>query len=117
MYLNLEENTPSQEIESLCVNCKENGVTKFMFSKIPFFKEIILGAFECTHCGFKNSEVQFGGKIGEFGLAYTLKVISDTHISRTIVKSEFATIKIPEIDLEIPAVTQKGSINTIEGVF
>ena len=30
-------------------------------------------------------------------------------------KSEYATIRIPEIDLEIPPQTQKGSINTIEG--
>jgi zinc finger protein len=57
MFLNLEENTPSQEMESLCVSCEKNGKTKFMFSRIPFFKEIILSAFDCEHCGFKNSEV------------------------------------------------------------
>ena len=32
-----------------------------------------------------------------------------------MVKSEFATIKIPELDLEIPPMTQKGSIKTVEG--
>ena len=30
-------------------------------------------------------------------------------------KSEFATIRIPELDLEIPPITQKGSVKTIEG--
>ena len=30
-------------------------------------------------------------------------------------KSEFATIRIPEIDFEIPPQTQKGSIKTVEG--
>jgi len=97
------------------MNCGDSGLTKFLFSKIPFFKEIILAAFECEHCGFKNSEVQFGGKIAEFGQTYKLNLVSDSHMSRNIVKSEFATIKIPALDLEIPPQTQKGSINTLEG--
>jgi C4-type Zn-finger protein len=33
------------------------------------------------------------------------------------VKSEFATIRVPEAGLEIPPETQKGSIKTIEGYF
>jgi len=36
-------------------------------------------------------------------------------MNRNVVKSEHATIKIPELDLEIPAITQKGVINTVEG--
>ena len=32
-------------------------------------------------------------------------------------KSENATIRIPELDLEIPPETQKGTINTVEGLF
>jgi zinc finger protein len=46
---------------------------------------------------------------------YELKVISAIHMNRNVVKSEYATIRIPELDLEIPPVTQKGTINTIEG--
>jgi zinc finger protein len=36
-------------------------------------------------------------------------------MNRNIVKSEYATIKVPELDLEIPPQTQKGTINTVEG--
>ena len=36
-------------------------------------------------------------------------------MNRSIVKSEFATVKIPELELEIPPQTQKGSIKTVEG--
>ena len=36
-------------------------------------------------------------------------------MNRSIVKSEYATIRIPELDFEIPPQTQKGSINTVEG--
>ena len=33
---------------------------------------------------------------------------------RDVIKSEHATIKIPELDFEIPA-NKKGTVNTIEG--
>ena len=36
-------------------------------------------------------------------------------MNRSVVKSEYATIRIPELDLEMPPITQKGSINTVEG--
>jgi zinc finger protein len=32
-----------------------------------------------------------------------------------VIKSDTAAITIPELDFEIPAITQKGSLNTIEG--
>lgn len=51
------------------------------------------------------------------GVKYEFKVTSETAINRSVVKSEFATIRIPELDFEIPPQTQKGSINTIEGFF
>ena len=28
----------ADEMSSLCMNCMENGMTKFFFTKIPFFK-------------------------------------------------------------------------------
>lgn len=105
----------AEEITSLCMSCREMGVTRFLFTKIPFFKEIIVSSFSCDHCGYKNTEVQFGGQIADFGVRYELKVISPVHLNRNVVKSEQATIRVPELDLEIPAQTQKGSVNTIEG--
>jgi len=32
-----------------------------MLTKIPFFKDIVIMAFNCDNCGERNSEVQFGG--------------------------------------------------------
>jgi zinc finger protein len=44
-----------------------------------------------------------------------MNVYSKDCLNRFIVKSEYATIRIPEIELEIPSDTQKGSIKTLEG--
>ena len=117
VYIDLAEGVPTQDITSLCMDCEEMGVTKFMFTKIPFFKEIMISAFNCDHCGNKNSEVQFAGKLEDFGVRYEVNVINNIAFNRTVVKSEYATIRIPECGLEMPPATQKGSIKTIEGYF
>lgn len=115
IFVTLDDGVPSDVIESLCMDCKKNGETRFMYTKIPMFKEIILSSFNCDHCGFRNNEVQFGGKLSDYGCKYKLVVADDDGLNRSVVKSEAATIRIPEIDFEIPPQTQKGSIKTVEG--
>lgn len=102
IVINLENGVPTEEIESLCMECREQGKTKFMYTKIPMFKEIILSCFACDHCGWKDTQVQFGGKISETGVKFVLKINDAAAINRSVVKSEFATIRIPELDFEIP---------------
>lgn len=86
-----------------------------MYTKIPFFREIILSSFLCEHCGNRNNEVQFGGALSDLGVKYSLTVVDMKSLNRSVVKSEFATIVIPELEFEIPPQTQKGSIKTVEG--
>ena len=76
-----------------------------MYTKIPMFKEIILSSFACDHCGLKNSEVQFSGKLEDTGVSYKFEVTNETALNRSVVKSEFATIRIPELEFEIPPQT------------
>jgi len=60
------------EIESLCMNCRENGITKLLPMSIPYFRDVMLMAFECPHCGVRNSEVQSTGVIQEMGKMFIL---------------------------------------------
>ena len=115
VFMKLDAGVPSDVITSLCMDCQQNGETRFMYTKIPMFKEIILSSFSCEHCGFRNNEVQFGGKLGDYGCKYQLTIVDQEGLNRSVVKSEFATIRIPELDFEIPPQTQKGSIKTVEG--
>lgn len=48
------------EVESLCMNCGKNGITRLLLTSIPHFREVILMAFECPHCGWRNNEIQSG---------------------------------------------------------
>ena len=105
------------EIESLCVNCQENGETKLLLTRIPHYKEIILMSFNCQHCGYSNNEIQSGGVIQEKGLQVKVVISSERDLSRQVVKSDYATVKIPELELEIPPKGQKGEISTVEGIL
>ncbi|XP_042199893.1 zinc finger protein ZPR1 [Callorhinchus milii] len=116
--LSAEEEAPElTELESLCMNCYSNGVTRLLLTKIPFFKEIIVSSFMCDHCGWSNSEVQSAGRIQEQGVRYTLRVSSMQDMNREVVKADSATTRIPELDFEIPAFTQKGALSTLEGLI
>ena len=115
--LNFNEWTGVDQMESLCMSCGETGVTRFLLHKIPRFRELVIASFYCEHCGERNNEVTFGGEIQEKGCVYELTVTTERDINRQIVKSDSASIYIRELDFEIPAGTQKGSINTLEGVF
>lgn len=105
------------ELESMCPRCQENGTTRLMITMIPHFREIIVSSFDCQHCGETNNEIQFGGAFGEKHVHYELQVRNSKDMNRQIVKSEHATINIPELELEVPPQTQKGSLNTVEGIL
>ncbi|XP_038861234.1 zinc finger protein ZPR1-like isoform X3 [Salvelinus namaycush] len=113
---NDEDNQPT-EIESLCMNCYQNGMTRILLTKIPFFKEVIISSFTCPNCSWSNTEIQSAGRIQDQAIAYTLKVKSKQDMNREVVKADSATTRIPEVDFEIPPYTQKGSLSTIEGLI
>jgi len=97
--------------------CHKQGQVRLMMSSIPFFKEVIISSFECDNCGYKNSEITFGGKLADLGIKMECKIVSPAHLNRLVVKSEYASVNFPELGLEIPAKTQKGSMNSVEGIL
>ena len=38
-------------------------------------------------------------------------------MNRQVVKSEFATVRIPELEFEIPPTTRNGNLTTVEGIL
>ena len=83
-------------------------------TEIPFFKSVIIMSFSCPHCGYRNSEIQNGGQLEEFGVEIKLRVTSKDDLQRDIVRGEWASTYIPELELEIPAL-KKGHMSTLEG--
>ncbi|KAI8066764.1 ZPR1 zinc-finger domain-containing protein [Gongronella butleri] len=117
LFVDLHDNTKPTEIESLCMKCQETGMTRFLFTKIPHFKEIIVMAFECPHCGFRNNELQSAGAFNEKGETVTLKVEGKEDMNRQLVKSDYAAVRFEELDMDIPANRSRGLLTTVEGLL
>lgn len=115
IFEDINADCPISEIESLCMSCGANGITRLLLTKIPFFKDIILMAFSCDKCGFRSNEVQSASNLADYGVKYELKIVNRRDLDRRLVKSEFAEIAIPYCGLEIPPKTQKAKLSTIEG--
>ncbi|VUG18387.1 ZPR1 [Brettanomyces bruxellensis] len=109
------EGNPVQEVQSLCMRCGKQGVTRILLTTIPYFKDTILMSFSCPHCGYKNCEVQAASEIQEKGTKYVLKVENKEDMDRQVIRSDSCTCKFAELDVEIPA--EKGQLTTVEGLL
>ncbi|XP_031623256.1 zinc finger protein ZPR1 [Contarinia nasturtii] len=105
------------EIESCCMNCYKNGITRLLLTKIPFYKETIIASFSCENCGYENNEIQPAGEIEPTGCKITLQIKTSKDLNRRVVKSDRTNVKFVELDFEIPAQSQKGEVTTIEGII
>ncbi|XP_022913962.1 zinc finger protein ZPR1 [Onthophagus taurus] len=104
-------------VESLCMQCYGNGITRLLLTKIPYYKDVVISSFTCKSCGYWNNEIKPGGPIPEKGIRYNLNVCESSDLNRKVVKSDYASVKILELDFEVPAKSQKGEITTVEGVI
>ncbi|CAN7984590.1 unnamed protein product [Ixodes hexagonus] len=105
------------EMESLCLNCRRDGTTRLLLTRIPFYREVVIMSFRCDHCGWHNNELQPAACIQTTGVRFTLAVRSPQDLNRQVVKSDSASVTLPELDLEIPAKTQEGCVTTVEGLL
>ncbi|KAI8322774.1 zf-ZPR1-domain-containing protein [Martensiomyces pterosporus] len=116
LFTDLDANVSATEIESLCMRCHKNGMTKLLLTRIPHFKSIIVMAFECPHCGWKNNEVQSGEAVQEKGHRYECRCTTKADLNRQIVRNSTASVSIPEFDFTAPPATTS-SLTTVEGIL
>ena len=103
------------EIESLCMNCHDDGMTRILPIKIPYFREILLESFTCDHCGFKNNTVKSAGEIQPKGSKYTFRLQATEDFQRQVIRSDNGVFRIEDINLEMPPAP--GQYTTLESMF
>ncbi|RMD41347.1 hypothetical protein DV735_g3802, partial [Chaetothyriales sp. CBS 134920] len=103
------------EIESLCMNCHDNGVTKILPIKIPHFKDVLLESFDCEKCGFHNSTVKDAGQIQEKGTKYRFRIETPQDFQRQVVRGDHGVLRVEDLELETPPAS--GQLTNLEGVF
>jgi zinc finger protein len=111
-----DENIGITSVESLCMKCEKHGTTQLLLTSIPHFREVVLMSFHCPHCGFKNSEIQPAAHVQDRGCRITLKVFDKEDLNRQVVRSEWGTFRVEDLDLEFPP-SGNGRLTTIEGML
>ena len=105
------------ELPCHCPGCGKGAAMNITMVKIPYFKEVILSAIVCPHCGYRTSDVKTGGEFPEKGQRIWLDVESAKDLTRDILKSETCCLKIPACSVDVQPGTMGGRFTTVEGLL
>lgn len=100
-----------------CYSCNELGELRTITCEIPFFKEIVIMAFSCDKCGYRNTEVKTAGEVSKLAKRITLKATTKEDLNRDIFKSDSAMVKIPELEFEMSPGSLGSFYTTVEGLL
>ncbi|TRY52887.1 ZPR1-type Zinc finger containing protein [Cryptosporidium tyzzeri] len=100
-----------------CPNCGNNGESDVCEIDIPGFRRCLIMAFVCNFCGIKTNELKPSGAYGELAKKWILTVESELDLNRDILKSDTASIEIPEIELEMGMGSLGSLFTTVEGMI
>lgn len=110
-----EENLGEMIIK--CPACGIEGVAKSIMKEleIPHFGKVLETTLQCPSCGFRHSDVI---ALEQNDPAKYLIEINKNNLSVRIVRSQSATVEIPEIGVKVePGPKSEGYVTNIEGVL
>ena len=109
-----------KEINEMIINCpacgKKNSANSIMKEiEIPHFGNVLETTIICKDCGFKHSDVISLEQ--KDPVKYILKINKD-NLSSRVVRSQSATISIPELGGKVePGPKSEGYVTNVEGVI
>lgn len=109
-----------ESVYSFPTTCSSCGAVLETYMKtvaIPHFKDVILMSTNCHSCGYRDNEIKSGGAISPLGRKLTLRVEDSEDLARDVLKSETASLTIPELELHLNPGTLGGRFTTLEGLL
>ena len=100
-----------------CPGCAKPCDTHMKMVNIPYFKKVILMSTVCDTCGYRSNEVKTGGEVPAKAQKITLRVNTPEDLARDILKSEWAALQIPELEMHVEPGTMGGRFTTVEGLL
>lgn len=100
-----------------CPACGIEGIAKSIMKEIeiPHFGKVMETTIQCPSCGFKHSDIIALEQNDP--AKYVLKINKNT-LSVRVVRSQSATVIIPEIGLKVePGPKSEGYVTNVEGVL
>ncbi len=106
------------KVEHPCPACGEEDCLNLLAntSDIPYFGEHTQITLSCNSCGLRQTDFIPSEERGPTG--HRLLVSEEEHLNVRVVRGPSATIRIPELDLEIaPGSHASGYVTNIEGLI
>jgi zinc finger protein len=104
-------------IKTDCPVCKGKETLEMTSKteKIPYFGEIMESTLLCSECGYRHSDTICLEQ--KEPVRYTLEIKKDK-LNARVVKSQSATLSIPELGLKVePGPQSQGYVSNVEGVL
>ncbi len=102
---------------ALCPACgKKTLRTVIVEKELPHFGRAVIMTSKCSSCGYTHTDVL---ELEDRGRkAEKLRVDSPEKLNYVVVRSSSASLRIPELDLELhPGPFSNGFITTVEGIL
>ena len=112
-----EETTEINEMVIKCPACAVEGIATSIMKEIeiPHFGKVLETTIQCKKCGFKHSDVI--ALEHNDPARYTLKISKET-LSVRVVRSQSATVTIPELGVKVePGPKSEGYVTNVEGIL
>ncbi len=105
------------EYKVKCPVCGEKALTIAYYTyEAPLVGEVIIETGKCAYCGFRWSDASIAESQGPRTI--TFEVNGRKELNALVVKASSATIRIPELGVEItPGPAAHGYITTVEGII
>jgi zinc finger protein len=100
-----------------CPVCSVDGVATSIMKEIeiPHFGKVLETTIQCEKCGFKHSDVI--ALEHNDPAKYSLKITKET-LSVRVVRSQSATVTIPELGVKVePGPKSEGYVTNVEGIL
>ena len=100
-----------------CPGCSKSAAMNMQMVNIPYFKQVIITAVVCLHCGYRTSDVKTGGEVPAQGRRIWLDVERTEDLKRDILKSETCRLIVPKCGLDVQPGSMGGRFTTLEGLL
>ena len=100
-----------------CPACSVEGIAKSMMKEIeiPHFGKVLETTIQCPKCGFKHSDVI---ALEQNDPAKYVIEINKNNLSVRVVRSQSATVTIPELGVKVePGPKSEGYVTNVEGIL
>lgn len=107
-----------QDVEHPCPVCGLEGSLRMLslVDEIPWFGEHTQVTLLCDGCGWRQTD--FIPADGRKPGAHRLELTEASHLDARVVRSATATVRLPELDLEVaPGSHSHGYVTNVEGII